>query len=79
MVPEKYIRLVKEMYRNVMTRVHSVGMTLSPFLFNIIMDVLIHQVREESLGACSMLITLSCVLKPGRSWKIGEMCWREEE
>ena len=55
MVPEKYVRLIKEMYRDVKTRVRSgVGTTegfevkvglhqgsaLSPFLFNIVFDVL---------------------------------------
>ena len=61
MVPEKYVRLIKEMYRDVKTRVRSgVGTTegfevkvglqqgsaLSPFLFNIVFDVLTREVRR---------------------------------
>ena len=61
MVPEKYVRLIQVMYHNVLTRVRSsVGMTeafavnvglhqgsaLSPFLFNIVMDVMTQEVRE---------------------------------
>ena len=59
MVPEKYVRLIKEMYRDVKTRVRSgVGTTegfevglhqvsaLSPFLFNIVFDVLTRRVRQ---------------------------------
>lgn len=61
MVPEKYVRLIQEMYRNVFTRVRSSvgetegfevrvglhqGSALSPFIFNIVMDVIIEEVRE---------------------------------
>ena len=61
MVPEKYVRLIKEMYRYVKTRVRSgVGTTegfggkvglhqgsaLSPFLFNIVFDVLTRGARQ---------------------------------
>ena len=61
MVPEKYVALVQEMYKNACTRVRSsVGVTegfevsvglhqgsaLSPFLFNVVMDVLTEGVRE---------------------------------
>ena len=61
MVPEKYVRVIQEMYQNVYTRVRSsVGVTegfevrvglhqgsaLSPFLFNIVMDVITEEVRE---------------------------------
>ena len=61
MVPVKYVRLIKEMYRDVKTRVRSgVGTTegfevkvglhqgsaLSPFLFNIVFDVLTRGVRQ---------------------------------
>ncbi|XP_046994384.1 uncharacterized protein LOC124606446 [Schistocerca americana] len=62
-VPEKYVRLVKEMYRGAMTQVRSsVGMTeefpvkvrlhrgsaLSPYLFDLIMDVLVKDVKKEA-------------------------------
>ena len=61
MVPEKYVRLIKEMYRDVKTRVRSgagttegfevkvglhQGSALSPFLFNIVFDVLTRGVRQ---------------------------------
>ena len=61
MVPEKYVRLIQEMYRNVSTRVRSsIGLTegfevnvglhqgsaLSPFIFNIVIDVMTEEVRE---------------------------------
>ena len=61
-VPEKYVRVIKESYSDVTTRVRStVGMTdsfrvqvglhqgsaLSPFLFNIVFDVLTEAVREN--------------------------------
>ena len=61
MVPEKYVRLIKEMYKDVKTRLRSgVGTTegfevkkglhkgsaLSPFLFNIVFDVLTRRVRQ---------------------------------
>ena len=61
MVPEKYVKLIKEMYRNVKTRVKTVagitesfdvrvglhqGSALSPFLFNVVFDVLTEGVRR---------------------------------
>ena len=61
MVPEKYVRLIQVMYRNVITRVRSSvgetdgfevgvglhqGSALSPFIFNIVMDVITTGVRE---------------------------------
>lgn len=61
MVPEKYVALTQEMYHNVYTRVRSgvgvtegfkvkvglhQGSTLSPFIFNIVMDVMTEEVRE---------------------------------
>ena len=61
-VTEKYVKMIEETYRNVTTSVRSTvgmtnsfqvkvglhqGSTLSPFLFNIIMDVLTEDVREE--------------------------------
>ena len=61
MEPEKYVRLIKEMYRDVKTRLRSgVGTTegfevkvglhqgsaISPFLFNIVFDVLTRGVRR---------------------------------
>ena len=62
-VPEKYVRLVQEMYRDVQTSVRSgmgetdcfevkvglhQGSALSPFLFNIVMDVVSEEVRERA-------------------------------
>ena len=61
MVPEKYIKLIQEMYRSVQATVRSSlgeteklevkvglhqGSTLSPFLFNIVMEVMTDGVRE---------------------------------
>ena len=61
MVPEKYVRMIQEMYRNAVTRVRSSvgetdgfevkvglhqGSALSPFIFNIVMDVITRNVRE---------------------------------
>lgn len=61
-VPEKYVRIVQECYRNVTTRVRSTvgttdsfqvkvglhqGSALSPLLFNIVFDVITENVREE--------------------------------
>ena len=61
MVPEKYVLLIKEMFRDVKTRVRSgagttegfevkvglhQGSALSPFLFNIVFDVLTRGVRR---------------------------------
>lgn len=61
-VPEKYVRMIMETYRNATTRVRSTvgttdsfqvkvglhqGSALSPFLFNIVIDVLTEAVREE--------------------------------
>ena len=63
MVPEKYVRLVQEMYRNVQATIRSClgeteslevkvglhqGSTLSPFLFNIVMEVMTDGVRERA-------------------------------
>ena len=62
-VSEKYIRLVLDMYKDAETVVRSTagtsepfpvkvglhqGLALSPFLFNIIMDVLAEEIRKES-------------------------------
>ncbi|XP_064090679.1 uncharacterized protein LOC135204394 [Macrobrachium nipponense] len=61
MVLEKHIRIIQEMYRNVYTRVRSSvgetdgfeirdglhkGSALSPFIFNIVMDVMTRDVKE---------------------------------
>ena len=61
-VPEKYVRMIQDTYRDVTTQVRStVGVTdsfrvqlglhqgsaLSPFLFNIVFDVLTETVRED--------------------------------
>ncbi|XP_064088416.1 uncharacterized protein LOC135202894 [Macrobrachium nipponense] len=61
MLPEKYVRIIQEMYRNVYTRVRSSvgekdgfeigvglhqGSALSPFIFNIVIDVMSKDVRE---------------------------------
>ena len=61
-VPEKYVRIVQECYKNVTTRVRSTvgttdsfhvevglhqGSALSPLLFNIVFDVITENVREE--------------------------------
>ena len=62
-LPEKYVRIVKEMYQGVMTHVRSsVGTTreipvrvglhqgsaLSPYLFDLVMDVLVTDVKEAA-------------------------------
>ena len=67
-VPEKYVRIIKETYIDVTTRVKSTlgvadslgvqaglhqGTALSSFLFNIVFDVLIEAVRE-SPPMCSL-------------------------
>ncbi|XP_069973547.1 uncharacterized protein [Penaeus vannamei] len=61
MVPEKYVRMIQEMYRNAVTRVRSSvgetdgfkvkvgqhqGSALNSFIFNIVMDVVTRNVRE---------------------------------
>jgi len=61
-VPEKYVRIVQECYKNVTTRVRSTvgttdrfqakvglhqGSALSPLLLNIVFDVITEDVREE--------------------------------
>ena len=61
MVPEKYVRMIQEMYRNAWTRVRSSvgetegfevqvglhqGSALSPFIFNVVMDVITQDLRE---------------------------------
>ena len=61
-VPEKYVRIVQECYKNVTTRVRSTvgttdsfhvevglhqGSALRPLLFNIVFDVITENVREE--------------------------------
>ena len=61
MVPEKCVRMIQEMYRNAYTRVRSSvgetegfevkvglhqGSALSPFIFNIVMDVITQDLRE---------------------------------
>ena len=61
-VMEKYVRMIRELYRNVKTSVRSAvgrtenfqvrvglhqGSALSPLLFNIVLDVLTENVREE--------------------------------
>ena len=61
LVPEKYVRLIQEMYRDARTSVKSAvgntesfgvkvglhqGSTLSPFLFNIVFDILTKEVRR---------------------------------
>ena len=63
LAPEKYIRLIQEMYRNVEATVRSSvgeteslevkvglhqGSALSPFLFNIVMEVMTENVRDEA-------------------------------
>ena len=60
-VPEKYVRLIQEMYKYAVTKVRSSvgetdgfevkvglhqGSALSPFIFNIVMDVMTREVRE---------------------------------
>ena len=63
MAPEKYIRLIQEMYRNVEATVRSCvgeteslhvkvglhqGSALSPLLFNVVMEVMTENVRERA-------------------------------
>ena len=62
MVPEKYVRMIQEMYRITYTRVRSSvgetegfevkvglhqGSALSPLIFNIVMDVITQDLRER--------------------------------
>ena len=93
MVPEKYARLIKEMYRDVNTRVRSgVGTTkgfevkvglhqgsaLSPFLFNIVFDMLTRGVRR-----CVPWSMMFCAErragKLNDCWRSGGWRWRAEE
>ena len=63
LVPEKYVKLVQDMYTGCRTKVHTVagesskfnvevglhqGSALSPYLFLILMDVLTERVRKEA-------------------------------
>ena len=71
--PEIYVRLIKDMYEDACTQVRSsVGLTntfrvevglhqgssLSPYLFNIIMDVITRDVREEAPKTCCLQMIL---------------------
>ena len=62
-IKEKYVRIVKDMYRNAKTRVRSAvgttdpfavkvglhqGSSLSPYLFNLLMDVLLDETFKEA-------------------------------
>ena len=90
-VPEKYVRLVQDMYQNVKTLVRSsVGETekctvnvglhqelaLSPYLFDLIMDVLTREVKEEP--PWSMMFADDIVLCDDTREKVGEKleAWR---
>ncbi|XP_064111273.1 uncharacterized protein LOC135218753 [Macrobrachium nipponense] len=85
-VMEKYVRMIREIYRNVKTSVRSTvgrtenfqvgvglnqGSALSPLLF--VLDVLTEDVREEPPW---------CLLYVGKNWreslKDGDMPWRVE-
>ena len=86
MVPEKYVALVQEMYKNACTRVRSsVGVTegfevsvglhqgsaLSPFLFNVVMDVLTEGVREAVPWTIMYADDIVLCAERRRSWKGG--------
>ena len=73
-VPEKYVRLVKDTYEDARTQVKtSIGLTghitvrvglhqgssLSPYLFDMILDVMGRGIKEQPPGVCC-LQTISC-------------------
>ena len=73
-VPEKYERLVKDTYEDARTQVNtSIGLTgkitvivglhqgssLSPYLFDMILDVMGRGIKEQPSGVCC-LQTISC-------------------
>ena len=78
-VPEKYVKLIQDMYRGCQTKVRSAagesgsfnvdvglhkGSALSPYLFLILMDVLTEGLRKEVPE--SMMFTDDIVLCGGR-------------
>ena len=71
-VPMMYMRVIKDMYNGVRTRVRTLvgdtknfsidiglhqGSTLSPFLFTVVMDELPKRFRMKYLGVCYLLMT----------------------
>ena len=67
--PEKYVRLVKDTYEDTRTQVKtSIGVTanitvrvglqqgssLSPYLFDMIMDVMVRGIKEQPPGVCCL-------------------------
>ncbi|XP_067127423.1 uncharacterized protein [Centruroides vittatus] len=79
-IPEKYVRLVKEMYKRAMTQ----GSTLSPFLFDLVMDVLVEDRKSKEFALWSMLFVDDIVLSKTSRDKVekklenGEICWKRE-
>ena len=78
-VPEKYVRLVKDTYEDARTQVKtSIGLTgkitvrvglhqgssLSPYLFDMILDVMVRGIKEQPPGVCCLqMISCSAALE----------------
>ncbi|KAK3865435.1 hypothetical protein Pcinc_028963 [Petrolisthes cinctipes] len=90
-VKEKYVRMVQDMYREAKTRVRSAvgttepfpvrvglhqGSALSPYLFNLLVDVLVEEVTKEA--PWSMLFADDIVLVADSGEKLQEKLelWR---
>ena len=96
-VPEKYVKIIQDMYNRVQTHarcsvaemekfpvkvgLHQ-GSALSPYLFNLIMDVISAEVRDEA--PLSMLFANDIILSSSqhenveKNWRNGEKLWRRE-
>ena len=76
-VPEKYVRLGKDTYEDAPTQVNtSIGLTgkitvrvglhqgssLSPYLFDMILDVMGRGIIEQPRGVCSLQTMLCCAV-----------------
>ena len=74
-VPEKYVRLVKDTYEDARTQVKtSIGLTgkntvrvglhqgssLSPYLFDMILDVMGRGIKEQPPGVCCLQMISCC-------------------